>query len=719
MTLLDLNLMLGLVDIDLEVGLISVDLDINPGALATDDGDRIAGSTNGDVILALLGDDIIIGSDGVDVVEGGTGYDTLVFDFAGDRHVDSGAARDLTVTATTAYTDEGLLPLLSDVYTTFTGIDRVVARFGQTIGGEVFDFNDDSANASGFLGAGGVQFISGGGTDAFVGSMSADTFVFTLGSGTMTQGTAAGGGGEDTALIRLDLGTTQNVVFAPGEPATVTSSTGETVTLSSIEIVSFAAVDLVGAGTGETVTLDASAAEGQILADFTNGGARADYLADLVVTTGSGNDFIQTGAGDDIIDGGAGRDAMSGGDGDDTYYVDMQIDRVFEEADGGYDRVITSVNLAASAVAFANVERFELAGGATQLRGNSFDNVLVANDTLDSVLIGFAGDDTLIGGSGNDFLRGDAGADTMAGGAGDDVYRVDQAGDVVTENANEGTDHVFSSISYTLTDNVENLTLFGAGAVSGTGNALDNTIRAGSAPATLSGLAGNDELIGSASGDTLIGGDGDDALYGRMGEDAIFGGAGNDVAFGGDQNDALYGEAGDDVLRGEAGRDMLAGGDGNDRLFGGIQSDELLGGAGSDILRGEDGNDTIDGGADLDQIFGGAGRDTLTGGAGEDLFFFADGDTGSTLETADIITDFSQADGDTIRLNMMDAVAGGSDDEFTFIGDAAFSGTAGELRFEQGANYTLVLGDTDGDGVADMAIRLDGQVDLVMTDFVL
>ena len=155
-------------------------------------------------------------------------------------------------------------------------------------------------------------------------------------------------------------------------------------------------------------------------------------------------------------------------------------------------------------------------------------------------------------------------------------------------------------------------------------------------------------------------------------------------------------------------------------MFGGDQGDTLRGDAGSDILRGEDGNDTIDGGFDNDFVYGGAGRDVMTGGGGQDFFYWDDLDfAGLAAGDADRITDFSRAEGDKIRLNLVDAISGGADNAFTFIGSGAFSNTAGELRFEQGANFTLILGDRDGNGIADLAIRLDGLIDLVASDFVL
>ncbi|NLW35941.1 MAG: hypothetical protein GXY80_10745, partial [Syntrophorhabdus aromaticivorans] len=91
-----------------------------------------------------------------------------------------------------------------------------------------------------------------------------------------------------------------------------------------------------------------------------------------------------------------------------------------------------------------------------------------------------------------------------------DTYSVDNAGDVVTENAGEGTDTVQSSRTYTLGANVENLTLTGTSTINGTGNALDNVLTGNSANNTLSGADGNDVLYGNAGNDTLNGGAGND-----------------------------------------------------------------------------------------------------------------------------------------------------------------------------------------------------------------
>ena len=116
----------------------------------------------------------------------------------------------------------------------------------------------------------------------------------------------------------------------------------------------------------------------------------------------------------------------------------------------------------------------------------------------------------------------------MYGGIGNDVYQVSEAGDLVFENVGEGIDRVFARVDYTLTDNVEQLSLLG-GARVGNGNALDNTIFGSGGLDTLRGQAGDDILRGNDGRDTLIGASGEDLLDGGVGKDTMTGGADRDV----------------------------------------------------------------------------------------------------------------------------------------------------------------------------------------------
>lgn len=178
-----------------------------------------------------------------------------------------------------------------------------------------------------------------------------------------------------------------------------------------------------------------------------------------------------------------------------------------------------------------------LKGTAVNGIGNTGANTLTGNGA-NNVLDGGAGNDTLYGGAGNDTLIGGTGTDTMAGGKGNDSYWVDNAGDTVIEKPGEGTDTVHAWISWTLGDNLENLTLLGSATV-GTGNALANTLTADSAGDTLSGLGGNDTLIGGSGKDVLIGGAGYDRLTGGGGTDRFVFQAVSDFSMTGTARDTI------------------------------------------------------------------------------------------------------------------------------------------------------------------------------------
>ena len=142
------------------------------------------------------------------------------------------------------------------------------------------------------------------------------------------------------------------------------------------------------------------------------------------------------------------------------------------------------------------------------IAGTSADDRLFGRGGNDR-LRGRGGNDQLYGEEGDDSLNGESGADLMFGGAGNDTYYVDNAGDVVCEETaagvdDGGTDRVYSSISYTLTNFVERLTLSdGAGAIDGTGNARANKLTGNEADNVLTGLGGNDTLVGGLGADTF------------------------------------------------------------------------------------------------------------------------------------------------------------------------------------------------------------------------
>ncbi|MCA1654765.1 MAG: FG-GAP-like repeat-containing protein, partial [Sphingomonadales bacterium] len=173
---------------------------------------------------------------------------------------------------------------------------------------------------------------------------------------------------------------------------------------------------------------------------------------------------------------------------------------VIENANEGSDGVLSSVSFTLS----ANVESLLLTGsGNIDGTGNALANSITGNGG-NNVLQGGAGDDRLSGGAGNDTLIGGAGADTLDGGTGDDIYFVDASDTIIEQSGlafDGGTDTVNADFSYTLADGLENLTLTGTGAISGTGNAAANIIAGNAAANVISGGGGTDALSGGGGAD--------------------------------------------------------------------------------------------------------------------------------------------------------------------------------------------------------------------------
>ena len=176
-------------------------------------------------------------------------------------------------------------------------------------------------------------------------------------------------------------------------------------------------------------------------------------------------------------------------------------------------------------------------------------------------------------------------------------------------------------------------------------------------------------------------------------------------------NQSLTGSSGDDIFApSTADHWTVKGVDGNDRVT-------TLGG--NDTLIGGNGNDALSSGGGNDVLRGGAGADILTGGAGNDLFDF-NAISESKGTARDTITDFAQGS-DRIDLSDIDPIAGVIGNQaFAFIGEAAFSGKAGQLRVDHtDATKTVIYGDVNGDGIADFAIHVAGNVPLNAGDFIL
>ncbi|OBZ91950.1 hypothetical protein ADU59_29365 [Pararhizobium polonicum] len=361
------------------------------------------------------------------------------------------------------------------------------------------------------------------------------------------------------------------------------------------------------------------------------------------------------------------------------------------------------------------------------------------NDTYigyvgDDAVEGGRGDDTLSGGDGNDWLSGGEGNDTLDGGSGNDTFYVGNvsseiAGDDVyiggsgsLDTLEVGDDTVMTNLTLDAAAGVEILKL--SYSLSGTGEANRFDLSG------LTRIEGSRVMSLGDGNDTFIGHAGDNSVSGDAGRDNLSGGNGNDGLSGGLGNDSLYGESGNDILIGDAGNDRLSGGDGddtlsggldNDTLDGGIGNDDLKGGAGDDRLSGRRGNDVLNGGDGADNLTAGIGADTLTGGLGADQFILTMiADSTVAASGRDIILDFARTHGDKIDLSLVDAsttLAG--DQVFAFIGSAAFSNTAGELRYEIKGIDTFISGDVNGDGTADFTVVLDRALAMQASDFVL
>jgi Ca2+-binding RTX toxin-like protein len=320
--------------------------------------------------------------------------------------------------------------------------------------------------------------------------------------------------------------------------------------------------------------------------------------------------------------------------------------------------------------------------GSDDLYGAAGNDNLTAGAN-DDILSGGTGHNLLWGNAGNDTFLGGAGADSFAGGGGIDTVRYEHSDAGVTINL--ATD-----------------TASGGDATGDTFNSIENVVGSGHND-MLTGDAGANRLDGGAGDDRIWGGDGNDTLAGGHGADVLAGGKGIDTA---DYSTSL-GAVTVDLSQGTG-----SGGDAAGDTFNSVEN--VTGSAHDDTLVGNSGANQLAGGTGNDTLVGGTGKDILIGGDGADSFVFKSIQD-SARGHADQIIDFSSAQGDHIDLSAIDAntkVVG--DQAFGYIGSAAFSDVAGQLRY---ADHML-QGDVNGDGKADFAIQVN-VASLVHNDFIL
>ncbi|MDO3433992.1 calcium-binding protein, partial [Rhizobium sp. CBN3] len=675
--------------------------------------------------------DTLNGGLGADSLIGGEGNDTYIVDNAGDIVTEAADAGTDTVRTTLAsYTlgsDLENLTYIGTVAFAGTGND-----LDNTILGGV-------ANDTLSGGVGNDVLNGGGGADSLIGGAGDDTYVVDHAGDSVTEAANEGVDLVRTNLSAYTLGANVENLTYIGTAAF--AGTGNL--LDNIIIGGVGADKLMGAGGNDTL-IGGSGAD-TMLGGIGHDIYVVDSAADVVIeNVNEGTDTVQTalvgytlgnnvenltytgsvnfsgagnaldntitgGAGNDTLDGAAGADTLIGGVGNDTYIVDNAGDIVTEAADAGIDTVRT--NLAIYTLA-GNVENLSFAGTAA-FAGTGND--------LDNTLTGGAAADTLSGDAGNDTLNGGAGTDILIGGEGDDTYIVDNAGDIVTEVADEGTDTVRTTLAnYTLGSDVENLSFVGTAAFAGTGNSLANTITGGAGNDTLDGAAGADTLIGGAGNDTYIidnAGDivteaavvGIDTVRTTLAayileanvENLLFTGSGSFTGTGNALANTITGGADNDTLDGGAGNDTLNGGAGNDIYVVDSASDVIneAVGAGTDEIRTAlaaysiaalvnvenltytgSANFTGTGNALTNMITGGAGNDMLNGGGGADTLIGGDGnDTYIVDHVGDLVTEVADAGIDTVRTTLASYTLGSDLENLTYIGTVAFAGTGNDL----------------------------------------
>ncbi|WP_434563972.1 M10 family metallopeptidase C-terminal domain-containing protein [Pseudomonas sp. R1-6] len=707
-------------------------------------GNSLAGNAAANTLNGLDGADILDGGAGIDTLIGGTGNDTYVVDNLRDviSETSSLASEIDTVRSSVSWSLGANLENL-----TLTGAAAINGS------GNALE-NVLIGNAAGNVlngGAGADQLDGGAGNDTYYVDNAGDTVIergaslieidsiistvnFALGTNVenLTLSGAGSINGSGNALNNRITGNAgANILDGGLGIDTLVGGTGsDTYVVDNLK-------DVVS----ETSTLASEIDSVRASVNWVLGANLENLtLTGIAAINGSGNALnnVLTGnAGANVLNGLAGRDTLIGGDGNDIYMLDNTGDSVVELADEGRDVVRTTV----SHTLAANVEDGQLLGAAAlSLTGNALGNSLAGN----------AAANTLNGLDGADILDGGAGIDTLIGGTGNDTYVVDNLRDVISETSSLASeiDTVRSSVSWSLGANLENLTLTGAAAINGSGNALENVLIGNAAGNVLNGGAGADQLDGGAGNDTYhVDNAGDTVIergaslteidsiistvnfaLGANLENLTLSGAGSINGSGNALNNRITGNAGANILDGGLGIDTLVGGTGSDTyvvdnlkdvvsetstlaseidsvrasvnwVLGANLENLTLTGIAAINGSGNALNNVLTGNAGANVLNGLAGRDTLIGGDGNDIYMLDN--------TGDSVVELADEGRDVVRTTVSHTLAANVEDG-QLLGAAALSLTGNALGNSLAGNAAAnTLNGLDGADILDGGAGID------------
>jgi Ca2+-binding RTX toxin-like protein len=741
----------------------------NDSIAGNDTGNVITGGNGDDSLVGGDGDDTLIGGAGNDTLDGGLGFDSLVGGAGDDRYFvdngsdvvdDTGGGYDIIYTADSMSmpdnieevnyigSSEGgvsgnalsnLMVGSSFLRTTLFGAGGNDTLFGGS-NDDILDggLGDDIINGGGGIDSMGggdgndlyyvddesdevtendngpsalLALFAAGSLDGFIDTVIAavnytlTTFVENL---TLTDSATTGTGNElDNIIIGNAL---DNILSGLDGDDTIDGGAG-----ADIAIYSGNAADYLVSASGDVITVvDINAGNGDEGTDTVSGIEIIQFSDRDTIVGDSGNNDLLGGNGADSLSGNGGNDTLTGGEGDDTLNGGTGTDTA---SYAGAASAVT-VTLASTSAQNTGGAGSDTLSNLENLTGSSYNDTLIGG-TAANLLKGELGHDNLNGGLGNDTLEGSDGDDTLTGSTGDDSLiggtgldwaYYNGAGSAVTVNltittaqntGGAGAD-TLNTIEHVLGSNYNDTLTGNSAANQLDGGAGNDTIDGGSGNDTMKGGSGNDLYIVAQSGDVVIesAGAGTDTVQSGIThtlatnvDHLILTGSGNATGNGNSLANSLTGNSGNNTLNGGTGNDTMAGGLGNDTYVvnaaGDVVTEALNQGA--DLVQASTsytlaanvenltltgaGNSSGNGNILNNILTGNSKNNALNGGTGNDTMIGGAGnDTYSVNAAGDVVTEGAGAGTDNVNASI-NYTLGANVEHLTLTGSANTSGT--------------------------------------------